>query len=122
MAKKSDTGHSFIDYLKRAVNPMLVLALLTEESMYAYQMIQELTKRGNSEYTTSFLYPVLYKLENQGYIENCGKVISEDNRVRSYYKITTSGVEYLEKLKIEYAEMLKSVDKIMCSIKNNPNI
>lgn len=119
MAKTDNKGHSFIDYLKRAVNPMLVLSLLTEEPMYAYQMIQELSSRGNSEYTSSFLYPVLYRLESQGYVENSGRIISEDNRVRNYYRITDTGTEYLEKLKEEYAEMLKSVDKIMNSVKKD---
>lgn len=113
---KKDTGHTFIDYLKRAVNPMLVLALLSEEPMYTYQMIQELKKRGNSDYTASFLYPVLYKLENQGYVKNSGKIVSKDNRVRNYYAITEEGIKYLKKLKSEYTEMIKSVDMVLNSI------
>lgn len=111
--KKKDMGHSFNDYFKRAVNPMLVLKLLSEESMYVYQMIQELKKRGNSDYTSSFLYPVLYRLQKQGYVTEGEKVISSDNRVRNYYKITEEGIKHLETLIKQYKEMLISVDLII---------
>ena len=110
---KKDSGHTFRDYFKRAVNPMLVLKLLSEDSMYVYQMIQELKKRGHSDYTSSFLYPVLYRLQKQGYVSEGEKIISEDNRVRSYYKITDEGREHLSQLLTEYNEMLRSVDLIL---------
>lgn len=39
-----DTGHSFEDYFKRALNPLLVLLLLSERSMYVYEMTREISK------------------------------------------------------------------------------
>ena len=42
-----DTGHSFADYFKRALNPLLVLLLLSEQPMYVYEMM-----RLNGEVTT----------------------------------------------------------------------
>ena len=81
--------------------------------MYVYQMIQELKKRGHSDYTSSFLYPVLYRLQKQGYVSEGEKIISEDNRVRSYYKITDAGLNHLNQLITEYQEMLNSVDLIL---------
>ena len=55
MAKTKKAGHSFEDYFKRALNPMLVLVLLKEESMYVYQMQQELKRRSGGTYTISLL-------------------------------------------------------------------
>ncbi|WP_324825537.1 PadR family transcriptional regulator [Sinanaerobacter sp. ZZT-01] len=108
-----ESGHSFGDYFKRAVNPMLVLRLLSEKPMYVYQMTQELKQRGDSECTVSFLYPVLYRLQKLGYVEESGKQISEDNRVRNYYAITQMGQEHLEALSKEYQQLVLSVEKIM---------
>ena len=38
-----DTGHSFADYFKRALNPLLVLLLLSEQPMYVYEMMREIS-------------------------------------------------------------------------------
>lgn len=51
-------------------------------------------RRSGGKFTISVLYPVLYRLEEQGYIE---VVRSEmvDGRGRSYYAATRAGREYL---------------------------
>lgn len=108
-----ESGHSFEDYFKRAVNPMLVLHLLSEQPMYVYQMTQALKARGGNDCAVSFLYPVLYRLQKQGYVEESGREISDDNRVRNYYTITASGQGYLNELKMQYRLLLKTVDCIM---------
>ena len=55
-----DTGHSFADYFKRALNPLLVLLLLSEQPMYVYEMMREISKRSDGRYTISLLYPVIH--------------------------------------------------------------
>ena len=111
--KKQEGGHSFEDYFKRAISPMLVLDLLEEKVMYVYQMQQELAARSDGRYTISLLYPVLYRLQEQGYVVESGKEISEDNRVRNYYAITPAGREYLKVLNMEYVQLLDAVQKIL---------
>lgn len=61
-----DTGHSFADYFKRALNPLLVLLLLSEQPMYVYEMMREISKRSDGRYTISLLYPVIQRLLSQG--------------------------------------------------------
>ena len=99
--KKSDkdSGHSFEDYFKRAASPMLVLHLLDEQPMYVYQM--------------TLLYPVIYRLVDQGYLEEGEKQISPDNRVRQYYRITDAGREYLHSLFPRYLKLHQAVLDIM---------
>lgn len=77
-----DTGHSFADYFKRALNPLLVLLLLSEQPMYVYEMMREISKRSDGRYTISLLYPVIQRLLSQGYVCEGQKAISDDNRVR----------------------------------------
>lgn len=111
--KSSDSGHSFKDYFKRATNQMVVLSLLSECPMYAYQMSAEMAKRSDSKYTMSLLYPVLYRLQELGYIEEVKKEISEDNRVRNYYGITEKGRTYLTQVVSEFYDMVGTVEGIL---------
>ena len=66
MAKQEDSGHSFLAYFKRATSPLAVLRILSDRPMYGYELIQELKQRSGGKYQLSLLYPVLYRLEEQG--------------------------------------------------------
>ena len=68
MAKREDFGHSFLAYFKRATSPLAVLRILSDRPMYGYELIQELKQRSGGKYQLSLLYPVLYRLEEQGYL------------------------------------------------------
>ena len=108
-ARKQDYGHSFEDYFKRAVNPMLILSLLQERPKYAYEMTQELKERTGGEYNMPLLYPVLYRLQDQGFIEASEKVISQNNRVRNYYRLTPAGIAHLEVMRRDFVRLCRHV-------------
>ena len=57
-----------------------------------------------SYFKISILYPVLYRLEDQGFIEISSTEVA-DGRARSYYSITEAGRAYLEKTLKEYLEI-----------------
>ena len=107
-----DTGHSFGDYFKRALNPMVVLLLLSERPMYVYEMTREISKLSNGIYTISLLYPVIQRLLSQGYLREGQKAISDDNRVRQYYEITPDGIAYLRQIEGIYDQMSIAVQQI----------
>lgn len=69
--------------------------------MYGYEISSAMKKRSGGQYTIAVLYPVLYRLKEQGYIEETGTEIS-DGRARSYYKITAAGEEYLAETLQQY--------------------
>ena len=108
-ARKQDYGHSFEDYFKRAVNPMLILSLLQERPKYAYEMTQELKERTGGEYNMPLLYPVLYRLQDQGFIEESEKVISQNNRGRNYYRLTPAGIAHLEVMRRDFVRLCRHV-------------
>lgn len=64
MAKKENTQSCF----QRGLISLLILALLDQEDMYGYQIVQEITERSGGAIVTEegSLYPVLYKLQDQG--------------------------------------------------------
>lgn len=116
-----DTGHSFEDYFKRATSPMMTLLLLNEKPMYVYKLSQELEKRSNSTYKMNFLYPVLYRLQQQGYVTEYSQEITESHRTRNYYAITDSGREHLQYMLVKYRELIAAVDTIIETSQNGDN-
>ncbi len=112
---KMQTGESntFEDYFRRATSPMLTLYLLSEKPMYVYNLSQELQKRTGSAYKMTFLYPVIYRLQQNGYVVECSQEITESHRTRNYYAITDKGREYLSTILEKYKELLSAVDIII---------
>ena len=108
----SDSSHSFEAYFKRATSPLVVLRLLKDKTMYGYEISQTMKKKSGGRFTMAVLYPVLYRLEEQGYIVvERTEVIN--NRARSYYAITEDGLKYLVRSLEEYEEIQSAFQAIM---------
>lgn len=54
--------------------------------MYAYEITREALHRSNGRYKMPLLYTTLNKLQEQGFVTEVKKVISNANRVRIYCK------------------------------------
>lgn len=107
-----NTGHSFISYFKRATSPLVVLQFLSERPMYGYEITAALKERSGGKYKISILYPVLYRLEDQGFVEISSTEVA-DGRARSYYSITDEGRAYLKKTWQEYLEISDIFETLM---------
>ena|SRR5688500_2805042 len=70
----------------------LVLAILAEGDSYGYAIIKRVAELsgGRLQWTDGMLYPVLHRLERQGYVAAKWSV-SETGRRRKYYRITKEG-------------------------------
>ncbi|NLY70805.1 MAG: PadR family transcriptional regulator [Clostridiales bacterium] len=93
--------------------PLLLLSLLESQDCYGYEIIKILEER--SDNTFSFkegtLYPVLHKLENEGYIRSYYK--ESDGRKRRYYTITKKGVKQLAEEKAQWERFSFAVNKVI---------
>ncbi len=110
--ERENTGHSFISYFKRATSPLVVLHFLMEKPMYGYEITAALKNRSEGKYMISILYPVLYRLEEQGYIAITATEVA-DGRARSYYAITEEGRAYLKKTVEEYKDISQTFADLM---------
>ena len=63
-----EAGHDFESYYKRATSPLVVLCLLRDRVMYGYEISQAMRQRSGGRFTIAVLYPILYRLEEQGYV------------------------------------------------------
>ena len=87
--------------------------------MYAYDIIRETLSLSNNVYKMPLLYNILNKLEADNYIIQSQREISDNNRVRVYYKITEKGVQYLNELTDSYVRLSDSVNKILFGEEEN---
>jgi PadR family transcriptional regulator len=74
----------------------LILAILSEGQSYGYAIIQRVSELsgGELQWTDGMLYPVLHRLERNGFAKaSWGQ--SESGRRRKYYRLTDRGVEEL---------------------------
>jgi DNA-binding PadR family transcriptional regulator len=70
----------------------LVLAILADGDSYGYAIIKRVTElsAGQLQWTDGMLYPVLHRLERQGYVA-AKWAAAESGRRRKYYRITKEG-------------------------------
>ena len=76
----------------------MILSILRGGENYGYQIIQRVKELsgGKLEWADGMLYPVLHRLEKDGFVSTSWK-LSEEGRRRKYYKITDLGRKELEK-------------------------
>jgi PadR family transcriptional regulator PadR len=84
--------------LKKGILSIIVLKLIGSRDMYGYEILQKLDELSQGYYKMKegTLYPILYRLEDSGWIENYRIMPEEERKVpRKYYRITESGREAL---------------------------
>ena len=88
--------------LKKGILEILVLQLLLKEKMYGYQMILCMKEKsqGMFEMKEGTLYPILYRLEDDGLVESQWSVPQNKETSRKYYCLTEKGKEQLKALKL----------------------
>lgn len=99
---------------RRGVMSLVILSLLKREDMYGYQLVQETEKSSGGRLTTQegSLYPVLYKLLDQGLISD-KKVLVGKRMTRVYYHLEPSGEARLKELVQEYEDVTQGVFQII---------
>lgn len=79
------------DLIAASATP-LILAILKESDSYGYAIIKKVKEMSQNElvWTEGMLYPVLHRLEEQGFIESYWHK-SDVGRQRKYYRINERG-------------------------------
>lgn len=95
-----------------STKPMILSILLKGEN-YGYQIIQKVkdVSGGKLEWSDGMLYPVLHRLEKDGYIRSQWR-ISDGGRLRKYYKLTEKGRKELEKERKQWLSVHNALSKL----------
>ena len=83
----------------RGILPTVILTLLDKQPMHGYQIITSIRRQYRVYYGPSTIYPLLYKLEKEGYIK--GEWEINGGRPRKIYALTDQGKKYLDEAKTE---------------------
>lgn len=99
---------------RRGVMSLVILGLLKREDMYGYQLVQETERKSGGSLTTQegSLYPVLYKLLDQGLISD-RRVQVGRRMTRVYYHLEPAGEKRLAELTQEYRDVTRGVFRIL---------
>ncbi len=100
--------------LKRGTLEMVLLKLLSERVMYGYELVSTLEERGGQEFQIKegTLYPVLYRLENAGFIESHWETL-ERGVPRKYYRLTGQGKGQLALLVKEWQDFSSAINRLL---------
>lgn len=106
MVKKSN--------FKKGSVEMLILTLLNDQTMYGYQISQEISGRSGNiiNIPEGSLYPTLYKLLEENYVADERRLVGK-RMSRIYYSITEKGRERLQDLYRDYTQVHKGIKGIM---------
>lgn len=101
--------------MKKGVLDMLIMKLLERQEKYGYQLIQELKQksRGTLTLKEGTLYPALYRLEEEGWIQSRWSEANDKEAAKKYYRLTTEGKRALEEMFSVWKGFSCNVEAIM---------
>ena len=96
---KEQTELRFERQIKKGVMEMLVLQLLSESPNYGYQLLTQLadTPSGMLKVKEGTLYPILYRLEEDGMLESGWQTGEGRASPKKMYTITEKGKKELSR-------------------------
>jgi transcriptional regulator len=91
----------------------LVLAVLTDEPLHGYAVIEALRRRsdGAFELAEGTLYPVLHRLEADGLLASSWSEAA--GRRRRVYRLTRNGRRALARRREEWSSFVRAVDAVL---------
>lgn len=101
--------------MKKGILEILVLKLLDSEEKYGYQLINELADRSEGMFSVKegTLYPILYRLEDEGLVVNYWSEPKGRELSRKYYSITEEGRATLAEAIKLWEKFSENVNKIL---------
>lgn len=99
--------------LKKGVLELCVLSMLSEKERYGYELVSDISE--NIAISDGTIYPILRRLNNEGYLESYLQE-SKEGPPRKYYRLTQLGINTKDKLLTEWVSFVKGVNNIVKEI------
>lgn len=103
-----------LNELKKGSAELLILALVEARARHGYEIGKMIEQRsgGDLHFNAASLYPLLYRLEERGWIE--GRWVEKANqRRRRYYRATVTGRKVLREQRSTWKTFVASVNRII---------
>ena len=104
----------FSPELKKGSVELMILALLEDQPSHGYELgkLIELRSGGGIRFNASTLYPVLYRMENDGWITSRW-VERPGERRRCHYSLTRKGRDVLDRQRGDWAAYVNAVNLVI---------
>ena len=105
---------------QRGVATLVILALLNQQDMDGYQLVQEAERQSGGVLIMQegSLYPVLYRLLDEGYISDRKELVGK-RMTRIYYHLEPNGLKHLHNLIADYRAVTGGVLRVIREGGNN---
>ena len=109
-----DRGMDFDREFLTGTVSVLILSLLAERTMYAYEMLQEAERRsaGTFRLKEGTIYPALHQMERAGLLQATWRE-SAEGRSRKYYALTTKGRRQARSKRRQWDSLLAAMRAIL---------
>ncbi|HEY6893235.1 MAG TPA: PadR family transcriptional regulator [Rhodanobacteraceae bacterium] len=105
--------HRSVNELKKGSAELLILSLVESRPRHGYEITKMIETRsgGDLRFNAASLYPLLYRLEQRGWIE--GRWLEKTGqRRRRYYRITSEGRKMLAAQRDTWRTFVAAVNRI----------
>ena len=99
--------------IKRGTAELAVLSVLEGGAMHGYEMARRIEQqtKGALRFTLAALYPMLYRMEQRGWIRGAWET-SNNGRRKRCYRLTAAGKKKLSPLRKEWAELFEALRRL----------
>ncbi len=99
--------------IKRGTAELAVLSVLESGPLHGYEMARRIEQRtqGALRFTLASLYPMLYRMEQRGWIRGAWET-SSNGRRRRRYRLTLAGKKKLSPLRQEWSELFSALRRL----------
>jgi PadR family transcriptional regulator PadR len=99
--------------IKRGTTELAILSVLEGGPLHGYEMARRIEQqtKGALRFTLAALYPMLYRMEQRGWIRGAWET-SSGGRRRRCYRITSVGKKKLSPLRREWAELFGALRRL----------
>ncbi len=99
--------------LKRGTAELAILSVLERQPLHGYEISRRIERDsgGALRFTLAALYPLLYRMENRGWVRGEWET-SDTGRRRRCYKLLPRGRKMLAPLRAQWADLFRAMRRV----------
>jgi len=99
--------------VKRGTADLAILSVLESGALHGYEIARRIERQtqGKLRFTLASLYPLLYRMEKQGWVRGEWQ-IGDTGRRRRRYWLTSSGKKKVAPLRAEWSELFQALRQL----------
>jgi PadR family transcriptional regulator PadR len=99
--------------LKRGTAELAILSVLENEPLHGYEIARQIEEqsKGALQFTLAALYPMLYRMENRGWLNGTWETAANGRR-RRCYRLMPRGRKMLRPMREEWADLFRVLRRV----------